>query len=129
MWSEWWKGDGLDVKHTTIEELVNEGVLLRTKSGKLSMSTEYRKLVAEIAHRDDRNGEINVKINGEINSLSDSLREVYLIVKNNPGIKIKKVAELRKKSESTAAKQLADLKKKQLVEYRGANKTGGYYVR
>ena len=36
--------------------------------------------------------------------------------------------ELRKKSESTAAKQLADLKKKQLVEYRGANKTGGYYV-
>ena len=49
------------------------------------MSTEYRKLVAEIAHRDDRNGEIN----GEINSLSGSLREVYMIVKNNPGIKIK----------------------------------------
>lgn len=103
-----------------MDELVNEGVLLRTKSGKLSMSTEYRKLVAEIAHRDDRNGEIN--------ALSGSLREVYMIVKNNPGIKIKKVAELRKKSESTAAKQLTDLKKKQLVEYRGANKTGGYYV-
>ena len=51
-----------------------------------------------------------------------------MIVKNNPGIKIKKVAELRKKSESTAAKQLADLKKKQLIDYRGANKTGGYYV-
>ena len=116
------------MKQGTMDELVNEGVLLRTKSGKLSMSTEYRKLVAEIAHRDDRNGEINGKINGEINSLSGSLREVYMIVKNNPGIKIKKVAELRKKSESTAAKQLTDLKKKQLVEYRGANKTGGYYV-
>ena len=51
------------------------------------------------------------------------------IVKNNPGIKIKKVAELRKKSESTAAKQLTELKKKQFVEYRGANKTGGYYVK
>ena len=34
-----------------------------------------------------------------------------MIVKNDPGIKIKKVAELQKKSESTAAKQLADLKK------------------
>lgn len=89
------------------------------------MSKDYRKLVSEIVHHDDRNGEIN----GEINSLSGSLREVYMIVKNNPGIKIKKVAELRKKSESTAAKQLADLKKKQLVEYRGANKTGGYYVK
>lgn len=50
-------------------------------------------------------------------------------MKNNPGIKIKKVAELRQKSGSTAAKQLADLKKKRLVEYRGANKTGGYYVK
>ena len=46
-----------------------------------------------------------------------------------PVDKIKKVAELRKKSETTAAKQLAELKKKQLVEYRGANKTGGYYVK
>ena len=85
----------------------------------------YRKLVAEIAHHNGRDGEIN----GEINSLGDSLREVYMIVRNNPGIKIKKVAELRKKSESTAAMQLADLNKKQLIEYRGANKTRGYYVK
>lgn len=84
------------------------------------MSKDYRKLVSEIVHHDDRNSEIN--------SLSGSLREVYMIVKNNPGIKIKKVAELRKKSESTATKQLADLKKKWLVEYRGTNRTGGYYV-
>lgn len=39
------------------------------------------------------------------------------------------MAELRNKSEATAAKQLADLKKKPLVEYRGANKTGGYFVK
>ena len=26
-------------------------------------------------------------------------------------------------------KQLANLKKKQLVEYRGTNRTGGYYVK
>ena len=62
------------MKQTTIEELVNESVLLRTKSGKLTMSKDYRKLVSEIAHHDD--------YNGEINSLSGSLREVYLIVKN-----------------------------------------------
>ena len=39
------------------------------------------------------------------------------------------MAELQKKSDSTVAKQLADLKKKQLVEYHGANKTGGYFVK
>ena len=73
------------MKQTTMDELVNEGVLLRTRSGKLTMSKDYRKLVSEIVHHDARNDEIN----GEINSLSGSLREVYMIVKNNPGIKIK----------------------------------------
>lgn len=125
--------DSLDVKSATIDELVNEGVLLRAKSGRLLMPKEYRNLVSEITHHNHRNGEINGGINGEINgginSLSGGLREVYMIVKNNPGIKIKKIAELRQKSESTVEKQLADLKKKGLIEYHGANKTGGYYVR
>ena len=57
-----------------------------------------------------------------------SLREVYLFVKANPGIKIKKVAQLRGKAESTVEKQLRELKKKGVIGYRGANKTGGYYV-
>ena len=51
--------DGLDMKSTTIDELVSEGVLLRAKSGKLSMSKDYRKLVTEIAHHDSREGDIN----------------------------------------------------------------------
>lgn len=68
-------------------------------------------------------------INGDINGLKGSLREVYLIVLHHPGIKIKQVAELRKKSVSTVWKQLTDLRKKNIVEYRGANKTGGYYAK
>ena len=83
----------------------------------------------DITHHDHRNGGINGGINGEINSLNSGLREVYMIVKNNPGIKIKKVAELRNKSKSTIEKQLTDLKKKGIIEYRGANKTGGYYAK
>lgn len=125
--------DGIDVKNSTIDELVNEAILLRSKSGKLSMSKDYRKIVAEITHHGDVNGDVNGGINGdvnsEINSLSSILKAVYMIVKANPGIKIKKVAELRDKSESTVGKQLSDLKKKGFIEYRGANKTGGYYAR
>ena len=126
-------GDGLEVKTSTIDELVSEGIILRSKSGKLSMSKEYRKLVAEISHRGDVNGDVNGDINGEtngeINNLKGSQREVYLIVLHHPGIKIKQVAKLRKKSVSTVWKQLTDLRKKDIIEYRGANKTGGYYVK
>ena len=130
-------GDGMEVKNSTIDELVNDGILLRTKSGKLTMSKDYRKLVSEITHHGGRNGDVNGEINGEINggingevkTLSGSLKDVYMIVKANPGIKIKKVAELRRKSESTVGKQLTELKKKGVIEYRGANKTGGYYTK
>lgn len=50
-----------------------------------------------------------------------------MIVLKKPGIKIKQVAELRGKSESTLKQQLSDLKKKGLIEYRGSKKNGGYY--
>lgn len=85
------------------------------------MPRGYKDLVAEIA----RHGEIN----GEINNLSDSLKDIYLIVKNNPGIKIKKIADARGWTAYTAGKQLADLIRKGVIEYRGSKKTGGYYVR
>ena len=97
-------GDGMEVKNSTIDELMNEDILLRTKSGKLTMSKEYKKLFSDITHHDGSNGEINGGINGGINSLSSSLRDVYLFVKANPGIKIKKVAQLRGKAESTVEK-------------------------
>ena len=86
--------DGLDVKPTTVDELVNEGIILRAKSGKLTMSKDYRKLVVEIAHHDGRDGEINGEINGDVKALSGSLREVYLIVLNKAGIKIKQAVVL-----------------------------------
>lgn len=75
------------------------------------------------------NGPVSGLVNGPVNSLKGVLREVFLIVKNNPGIKIKQVAEARGKSESTLKKQLATLKKMDLIEYRDSDKTGGYYVK
>jgi len=125
-------GDGMEVKASTIDELIGEGLLLRSKSGKLGMTKEYKKIVAEIGHRDRRNGDVNRDVNGDVNgpvnSLSGSLKEVYLIVQNNPGIKIGQVAEIRGKSESTVWKQLTVLRNKGYIEYRGADKTGGYYA-
>ena len=126
-------GDGLEVKAAMVDELVEEGIILRSKTGKLSMAKEYKKIVAEIGHRGDVNGDINGDVNGDVSSdvksLTGVLKEIYQIVYNNPGIKIMKVAEFRGKSESTVWKQLNVLRKRELIEYRGSNKSGGYYAK
>jgi len=118
-------GDGLKVSGKIIDGLVSEGLLLRSKNGKLSMPKEYKKIATEFISKDGINGDVN----GPVNSLRGSLKEVYLIVLNHPGIKIKQVAEIRGKTESTVWKQLTDLKKKSLIEYRGSDKNGGYYAK
>lgn len=41
-------GDGLDVKETIIDQLVKDGILLRSKSGKISMSRDYQAVHSEI---------------------------------------------------------------------------------
>ena len=75
------------------------------------------------------NGYVNGYVNGDVTSLKGVLKDIYLIVLNNPGIKIAQVAELRGKAESTVWKQLNELTKKGIIEYRGSDKTGGYYVK
>ena len=40
--------EGLHIQQDTIDGLVNEGILLRTKSGKLLMSKDYQRIYAEI---------------------------------------------------------------------------------
>lgn len=84
----------------------------------------FRRPVKENGIDDSEKDNQNSALNGPVNGLSGSLKEVYLIVLNNPGIKIKQVADLRHKSESTVKKQLATLKKMNLIEYRDSDKTG-----
>ena len=66
---------------------------------------------------------------GDVKSLKGVLKEVYLIVVNNPGIKMGQVAEIRERSESTVWKQLNELRKRDLIEYRGSDRSGGYYAK
>ena len=103
---------------------MHTGILLRSKTGKLSMAKEYKKIVAEIGHR----GPVNGDVNGDVKSLKGVLKEIYMIVYSNPGIKTLRVAEIRRKSESTVWKQLNELRKKGIIEYRGSDRSGGYYV-
>lgn len=126
-------GDGLDVKDATIDELVNEGILRVTKSGKLSMPNDYKKLVSEITHhmgdRDSVNDRINDGVNdSRIDRLNNSERTTYFIVKANPGIRRKAISETTGKSIPTIDRHIAVLVKYSLIEHRDSNKKGGYYA-
>ncbi len=94
-----------------------------------------------VFRRPEGAGDVNGDVNGDVTSLKGVLKDIYLIVLNNPGIKIAQVAEfnpgikiaqvaeLRGKSESTVWKQLNELMKRGIIEYQGSDKTGGYYAK
>jgi ATP-dependent DNA helicase RecG len=74
------------------------------------------------------NGGVNDGVNSEADMLGESLKQVYYLIQGNPGIKANQLAEKLGRSINTIEKQLSQLKKKSLIEYRGSAKTGGYYV-
>lgn len=123
-------GDGIDVKKSTIDELVTDGILLRTKTGKLSMPKDYRKLVSEITHHGDVNDRRNDIVNdSRIDRLSDSVKTTYLIIKANLGIQRKQISGISGKSIPTVDRHIAVLVKEDFIEHRDSDKTGGYYAK
>ncbi|MBQ0024356.1 MAG: winged helix-turn-helix domain-containing protein [Bacteroidales bacterium] len=52
-----------------------------------------------------------------------------MLVKDNPGIRRKELSEKAGKSISTVARQIIELQEKGLIEHKGSNKKGGYYVK
>ena len=125
------RGSGL--KRIMNETKALEGYKDELKPAFKSTTSQFMTIIYSVDYKDTGkvagNGELNGDVNGDVNSLRGALKEIYLIVLNNPGIKIGQVAEIRKKSESTVWKQLNELKRMNLIEYRDSDKTGGYYVK
>ncbi|MFI3314928.1 MAG: hypothetical protein R3Y04_04635 [Rikenellaceae bacterium] len=55
--------------------------------------------------------------------------QLYWIIKNNKGLKVPQLMELIKKSQTTVERYIRSLKKSDKIEFIGADKTGGYYVK
>ena len=55
------------------------------------------------------------------------LKDIFEIIKNNPGIQKLAIASHIGKSEATAKRHLKQLVERNLIEYKGSDKTGGYY--
>ena len=127
-------GDGIKVRDSVIDELVNDGILLRSKTGKFSMSKDYKRIYSEIRPSSTVRGVVydspNDKLNDSPNDkLNDSVRKTYKIIKANPGLQRKGIALMVGKSVPTIDRHIAILVKENLVEHRDADKTGGYYAK
>ena len=123
-----------DVAAASVEELVGDGLLVRSKSGKLSMGKEYKRIAWEMkgARSGDGNGEGNDSQNDKVNDsridrLNDSVKATYFVIKANPGIQRKGISELTGKSIPTIDRHLAKLVREKLIEHKDSDKTGGYY--
>lgn len=121
--------DGVEVKDTVIEGLVADGILLRSRTGRISMSKEYRRIVIEIGASRIVNGVYDKQNDKQNDKLSDSVRNTYKVIKANPGLQRKGIALIVGKSVPTIDRHIAILVKKSLVEHRDADKTGGYYAK
>ena len=64
----------------------------------------------------DKNGPVNGPVN-----------ELFEIIKNNPGIKKPAIKARIGKGVTTIKRYLKLLLEQNLIEYRGSDKTGGYY--
>lgn len=72
-----------------------------------------------------KNDTVNDTVNNAVNSKE---QEVLNIINQYPGLNSSKIAELIGKSVPTAKRYLNSLVKLGLIEFRGAQKTGGYFL-
>ena len=71
---------------------------------------------------------VNAPVNEPVNDpVNDVLRDILEFIKNNPGIKKPAIIARIGKSKATLTRYLKQLVERNLIEYIGSDKTGGYY--
>ena len=78
----------------------------------------------------NRNRDARDTINDTIkDTLNDNVRATYTIIRLNPGIQRKGIADISGRNVAAIGRHLAILMKEGLIEHRDSNKTGGYFVK
>lgn len=75
------------------------------------------------------NSELNTVFNDQSEGVKKELINIYSIIKKNPDLKAKDIANLIDKGLSTAERYLKKLKDEDFIEYIGSSKTGGYQIK
>jgi len=64
----------------------------------------------------------------ESEGVNSELNDLLTVIKKSPGLKSPQLAQMLDKGKSTVERYLKILKDKSLIEFKGAPKTGGYYL-
>jgi ATP-dependent DNA helicase RecG len=76
-----------------------------------------------------KSGTTSGTTNGTINSKSPIEEIVVKLITEHEGLSARKISKLIDKSLRTTMRYLGDLKKSERIEFRGALKNGGYYLK
>ena len=121
-------GDAVpDVAAAVVDGLVGEGLLVRSKTGKLSMGREYRETAKEM--NSAKNGGINGGINGELKGqLNDSQKKTLDYIRQHDEYNTNQISAGLGVPFDTIDKHIRMLLKLGLIEHRGSKRTGGYHA-
>ena len=61
--------------------------------------------------------------------VNDVLKDILEFIKNNPGVKKPAIITHIGKSKATLTRYLKQLVERNYIEYKGSDKTGGYYLK
>ena len=75
------------------------------------------------------NGPVNDPVNGSVKKLPLIVQKVYVIIRDNEGIRRPGIVEQLGASDSTVKRCVAILVEENLIEHRGSAKIGGYYAK
>lgn len=124
-----------DVAAAAVDGLVDEGLLVRSKTGKLSMGKEYKKIAKEMS--ETKNGELNGEINGGINGqirdqlegqLNENQRKTLGYIRQHDENNTNQISAGLGVPFDTIDKHIRVLLKLGLIEHLGSKRTGGYHA-
>lgn len=72
---------------------------------------------------------VNEGVNVPIEGVNEGVIQLWEFIKNTPGKRTPEIAERIGKGISTIERYLKVLKDNDLIEFKGAPKTGGYYIK
>ncbi len=78
-----------------------------------------------------QNASVNARVNASVNAsvkLSTTQRQIIDILKDNPEITIKEIADKLEKNETTVVRNIGKLKKQGIIERVGSDKTGYWKI-
>lgn len=90
-------------------------------------AVEFKRLQSSVENSDKSSLKSSLKI--AFRDLTDSQLELLNLISKNPGIRINMISNLLSRSMRTLEKRINVLISKDLIERRGAKKTGGYYIK